>query len=167
VVSRNGAAPSEKTPGFIEVAWDGLAKTYFAEHERYATNRNGDWWRTGDVGYRTRLGCLHLLDREIDMIPGVRSSLQIEDVVLSRMEELTELVVVQGPDGAPVPVICTVDDTPLDRDRWRAAAAPFPQLAEPVQIPQAELPRTATLKVQRLQLADRFEKQATRKGSLS
>jgi acyl-coenzyme A synthetase/AMP-(fatty) acid ligase len=167
VVSRNGTTPSEKTPGFIEVAWDGLAKTYFAEHERYATNRNGDWWRTGDVGYRTRLGCLHLLDREIDMIPGVRSSLQIEDVVLSRLEELTELVVVQGPDGAPVPVICTVDDTPLDRDRWRAAAAPFPQLAEPVQIPQAELPRTATLKVQRLQLADRFEKQATRKGSLS
>ncbi|GGX93610.1 class I adenylate-forming enzyme family protein [Streptomyces fructofermentans] len=157
VVPRGGKTPSELTPGFIEVAWDGLAKTYFAEQDRYDTNRNGDWWRTGDVGYRTRFGCLHMLDREVDMIPGVRSSLEIEDVVLGRLSELSELVVVPGPDALPVPVICTVDDKPLDTDRWRAAVAEFPQLADPVQIPQAELPRTATLKVQRLALARRFE----------
>lgn len=66
---------------------------------------------------------------------------------------------VQGPKSEPVPVICTVDDKPLDLNRWRAAAAVFPQLADPVQIPQAELPRTATLKVQRLALARRFEEQ--------
>lgn len=159
VVSRNGNPASRENPGFIEVAWDGLAKTYFGEQERYDTNREGGWWRTGDVGYRTRLGCLHMLDREVDMIPGVRSSLEIEDVVLSRLDELTELVVVQGPDCAPVPVICTVDDKPVDRDRWRAAAADFPQLTDPVHIPRAELPRTATLKVQRLALARRFEQQ--------
>ncbi|MFJ4832085.1 class I adenylate-forming enzyme family protein [Streptomyces sp. NPDC088747] len=156
VVGRNGKTPSEKNPGFIEVAWDGLAKTYFAEQDRYDTNRNGHWWRTGDVGYRTRLGCLHMLDREVDMIPGVRSSLEVEDVVLSKLSELSELVVVQGPNSEPVPVICTVDDKPLDAGRWRAAVAAFPQLADPVQIPQAELPRTATLKVQRLALAARF-----------
>ncbi|MFD9393211.1 class I adenylate-forming enzyme family protein [Streptomyces sp. NPDC060000] len=159
VVSRDGSTPSHHNPGFIEVAWDGLAKTYFAEQERYDTNRHGLWWRTGDVGYRTRSGCLHLLDREVDMIPGVHSSLEVEDVVLSRLAELSELVVVQGPGSRPVPVICTVDDRPLDRDRWRAAAAGFPQLADPVQIPQAELPRTATLKVQRNALAQRVSQQ--------
>ncbi|PKT69241.1 long-chain acyl-CoA synthetase [Streptomyces populi] len=159
VVSRDGSTPSERNPGFIEVAWDGLAKTYFAEQERYDTNRDGDWWRTGDVGYRTRFGCLHMLDREVDMIPGVRSSLEVEDVVLSRLDELSELVVVQGPGSKPVPVICTVDDEPLDPQRWRAAAADFPQLAAPVQIPQAELPRTATLKVQRNVLTHRFNRQ--------
>jgi acyl-coenzyme A synthetase/AMP-(fatty) acid ligase len=159
VVSRDGSTPSERHPGFIEVAWDGLAKTYFAEQERYDTNRDGDWWRTGDVGYRTRFGCLHMLDREVDMIPGVRSSLEVEDVVLSRLDELSELVVVQGPGSEPVPVICTVDDEPLDPERWRAAAADFPQLADPVQIPQAELPRTATLKVQRGALTHRFKQQ--------
>ncbi|WP_230195128.1 class I adenylate-forming enzyme family protein [Streptomyces coriariae] len=157
VVSRDGKPPSEKNPGFIEVAWDGLAKTYFGEQERYDTNRKGDWWRTGDVGYRTRFGCLHMLDREVDMIPGVRSSLEIEDVVLGELSELSELVVVQGPNSEPIPVICTADDKPLDRDRWRAAVADFPQLAEPVHIPQAELPRTATLKVQRLALARQIE----------
>ncbi|MFF9164815.1 class I adenylate-forming enzyme family protein [Streptomyces longwoodensis] len=159
VVSRDGNPPSETNPGYIEVAWDGIAKTYYGEQDRYDTNRNGQWWRTGDVGYRTRFGCLHMLDREVDMIPGVKSSLEIEDVLLSRLPELTELVVVQGPRSEPVPVICTADDKPLDLNRWRAAAAAFPQLADPVQIPQAELPRTATLKVQRLALARRFEEQ--------
>lgn len=159
VVSRDGEPPSPHHPGFIDVAWDGLAKTYFGEQERYAQNRDGQWWRTGDVGYRTRLGCLHLLDREVDMIPGVRSSLEIEDVVLARLTELTELVVVQGPNAEPVPVVCTVDDQPVDRDRWHAAVAGFPRLADPVHIPQSELPRTATLKVQRLALARRFGQQ--------
>ncbi|MFF3646895.1 class I adenylate-forming enzyme family protein [Streptomyces sp. NPDC002564] len=153
VTSRDGRPPSAHNPGFIEVAWDGLAKTYFAEQDRYDTNRNGDWWRTGDVGYRTRLGCLHMLDREVDMIAGVRSSLEVEDVVLGRLSELSELVVVPGPGDEPVPVICTTDDAPLDIARWRAAVTDFPQLADPVQIPQAELPRTATLKVQRIALA--------------
>ncbi|MEU5689462.1 long-chain acyl-CoA synthetase [Streptomyces venezuelae] len=158
VVSRDGHTPSQDNPGSIEVAWDGLAPAYFAEQDRYDTNRDGQWWRTGDVGYRTRFGCLHMLDREVDMIAGVRSSLEIEDVVLGRLPELSELVVVAGPDAEPVPVICTTDDAPLDPQRWKAAVAPFPQLADPVQIPQAELPRTATLKVQRLALADRFAK---------
>ena len=159
VVSRNGKRPSQKNPGFIEVAWPGLAKTYFAEQDRYDTNRDGDWWRTGDVGYFTRIGCLHMLDREVDMIPGVRSSLEVEDFVLSKLPELSELVVVQGPNSQAIPVICTRDNQPLDPDRWRAAVADFPQLADPIQIPQAELPRTATLKVQRLALADRLKDQ--------
>ncbi|MEU1121917.1 MULTISPECIES: class I adenylate-forming enzyme family protein [unclassified Streptomyces] len=161
VTSRNGRPPSKDNPGFIEVAWDGLAKTYFAEQDRYDTNRNGAWWRTGDVGYRTALGCLHMLDREVDMIEGVTSSLEVEDVVLGRLPELSELVVVTGPDDRPVPVICTTDDTPLDRARWRAAVTAFPQLADPVQIPQAELPRTATLKVQRSALAHQLHTRLT------
>jgi acyl-coenzyme A synthetase/AMP-(fatty) acid ligase len=164
VTARDGKRPSEKDPGFIEVAWPGLAQTYFAEQELYDTNRNGNWWRTGDVGYRTRLGCLHVFDREVDMIPGVRSALEVEDVVLGRLEELSELVVVRGPKSEPVPVLCTTDDRPLDRERWRAAVAEFPHLAEPLQIPQAALPRTATLKVQRIELSrrlhERLEKRA-------
>jgi acyl-coenzyme A synthetase/AMP-(fatty) acid ligase len=159
VVSRDGNRPSEKNPGFIEVRWAGLAKTYHAEQERYEANLHDKWWRTGDVGYRTRLGCLHMLDREVDMITGVRSSLEIEDLLLSRLEELSELVVVPGPKSVPVPVICTNEDQPLDRERWRAAVVDFPQLADPIQLPQAELPRTATLKVQRIALSHQLREQ--------
>ncbi|HEX6521253.1 MAG TPA: long-chain acyl-CoA synthetase, partial [Streptosporangiaceae bacterium] len=82
--------------------------------------------------------------------------LEIEDLVMSRLEELSELVVVQGPESEPVPVICTSQDQPLDLDRWRAAVAEFPQLADPIQIPLAELPRTATLKVRRAELSHRL-----------
>ncbi|GAA3856227.1 class I adenylate-forming enzyme family protein [Streptomyces sedi] len=159
LVSRNGRPVSPSNPGFIEVGWDGLAKTYHGEQERYDENRRGDWWRTGDVGFRSRLGCLHMLDREVDMIPGVRSVLEVEDQVLGELTELSELVVVRGPDERPVPVVCTHEDEPLDPERWRAAAAGFPQLAEPVHIPQAELPRTATLKVRRTELSRRLREE--------
>jgi acyl-coenzyme A synthetase/AMP-(fatty) acid ligase len=164
VVSRDGRPPSETNPGYIEVGWVGLAKTYHGEQDRYDANRFGDWWRTGDVGFRTRLGCVHMLDREVDMIAGVRSSLEVEDVVLSRLDELSELVVVHGPHSEPVPVVCTHDDRPLDLDRWRAAVAAFPQLAAPIQIPQAELPRTATLKVQRIELSRRLHDQLEKRS---
>lgn len=159
VVSRDGKRPSEGNPGFIEVRWKGNAKTYFGEQERFDANLHDNWWRTGDVGYRTMRGCVHLLDREADMIPGVRSNLEIEDLVLSRLGELSELVVVPGPKSEPIPVICTNEDQPLDRDRWRAAVVEFPQLADPIQIPLAELPRTATLKVRRIELSRRLHEQ--------
>ena len=159
VVSRDGRRPSKDNPGFIEVRWKGNAKTYFGERERFEENLRGKWWRTGDVGYFTKLGCLHMLDREVDMIPGVQSSLEVEDVLLGRLSELNELVVVTGPANEAIPVVCTNDDSPLDRDRWRAAAADFPQLADPIQIPRAELPRTATMKVQRIELSRRLQDQ--------
>jgi acyl-coenzyme A synthetase/AMP-(fatty) acid ligase len=164
VVSRDGKRPSEQNPGFIEVRWDGLLKTYFGEQDKFDANMRANWWRTGDIGYRTRLGCLHMLDREVDRIPGVSSNLEIEDRVMSRLEELSELVVVPGPESKPIPVICTNKDQPLDRDRWRAAAADFPELADPIQIPWAELPRTATMKVKRIELSRRLHEQIAERG---
>ncbi|MGP4014955.1 class I adenylate-forming enzyme family protein [Saccharopolyspora sp. 5N708] len=161
VVSRGGKRPSKKNPGFIEVKWPGIAKAYFGEQERYDANLNGGWWRTGDVGYFTWRGCLHMLDREVDVIPGVTSSLEIEDLVLGRLRELSELVVVSGPNSEPIPVICTHEDKPLDRDRWREAVAEFPHLAAPVQIPFAELPRTGTLKVRRTELSRKLGENMT------
>jgi acyl-coenzyme A synthetase/AMP-(fatty) acid ligase len=156
IVTKDGSRATKSNPGAIEVSWPALAKTYLGEQKRYDENRHGAWWNTGDVGYRTRAGCVHMLDREVDMIDGVESSLEVEDHVLGSLDELSELVVVSGADGEAIPVICTHDDKPLDRARWRRAAAAFPNLADPVQIPQAELPRTATLKVQRLELSRRL-----------
>ncbi|MFC8829843.1 class I adenylate-forming enzyme family protein [Streptomyces sp. NPDC057137] len=157
LVSRDGKRPSKRNPGSIEVRWDGIAKTYHGEQERYDANVHDGWWRTGDVGYRSSFGCLHMLDREFDEIPGVGSSLEIEDILLDELAELAEVVVVPGPGSNAVPVVCTHHDEPLDPDRWRAATAAYPQLADPVQIPLAELPRTATLKTRRVELSRRLE----------
>ncbi len=156
VVSRDGERPTEGSPGDIEVSWPAVAKTYFGQEELFEANLHDGWRRTGDIGYRTRWGCLHLLDREVDMIAGVDSSLEIEDVMMARLPELIELVVVTGSGGEPVPVVATIEDRRLDRERWRAAAARFPQLADPIQIPLEEIPRTATMKVRRLELSRRL-----------
>lgn len=155
VFPRHGERPGPDTPGFVEVAWSGLAKTYLGAEEQYAANRRGAWWRTGDVGYRTRFGCLHVLDREVDMIPGVSSCLDVEDHILELMPELSELVIVRGRDGSPVPVVTTHDDLTLDQQRWRAASHGFPAVGSPIQIREDDLPRTGTLKVRRLVLQDR------------
>lgn len=156
VVSRDGKRPSKQTPGLIEVKWDATLKTYFGEQERYNANMHDGWWRMGDVGYHGGFGCVHMLDREVDVIPGVQSSLEIEDVVISRLAELSELIVIAGPKSEAIPVICTNGDQPLDQDRWRAAVADFPQLSDPIQIPLTELPRTGTLKVRRIELSRRL-----------
>ncbi|GGM33364.1 putative fatty-acid-CoA ligase FadD [Longimycelium tulufanense] len=156
LVSRNGKEPSRENPGYIEVQAAGRVLTYYGEDERFQKQVNDGWWRGMDVGYRTEEGCLHLLDREVDVIPTIESTLDFEDVVLERLEELTELVLVPGPDQEPIPVVCTRRDVRLDPERWKKAVADFPPVAEPVQMTLAELPRTATMKVQRIELARRL-----------
>ncbi|MFF8829498.1 class I adenylate-forming enzyme family protein [Streptomyces sp. NPDC015131] len=156
LVGRDGAPPTRDTPGYIEVSTPGRALTYWGEEERFAQQVHGRWWRGGDVGYRTRWGCLHLLDREVDVVPNIHSTLAVEDAVLARLEELSELVVVAGPRQEPVPVVCVKDDRPLDPERWRAAVAGLEPMADPVQLPHAELPRTATMKIKRIELARRL-----------
>ncbi|NLU73976.1 acyl-CoA synthetase [Streptomyces sp. HNM0575] len=154
VVSRDGRPVSESSPGYIEVRTDGRILTYLGEEERFNRQENGGWWRMGDVGYRTRWGCLHLLDREVDVIPGFGSTLAAEDTLLSELDELAEVIIVAGADGKPVPVVCTRDDEPLDMAAWARAAASLPVMAEPVQRRQSELPQTATTKIKRLELAE-------------
>ncbi|HET9168334.1 MAG TPA: class I adenylate-forming enzyme family protein [Actinospica sp.] len=166
VVPRNGRRPGRKTPGFIEASADGRAVNYFGEEARYQAEETGRWWRTGDVGFRTRRGCVHVLDRAVDVIENVDSTLEIEDSVMGQLHELIEVVVIPGPRQEPLPVVCTKLNAPLDLDRWRRAVARFPQLADPVQMPLDDLPRTATMKVQRIELARRLRERYEATGSL-
>ncbi|GAA1413243.1 AMP-binding protein [Kitasatospora putterlickiae] len=156
VVSRDGEPPSAARPGYIEVRSDGRIVTYLGERDRYERQVRDGWWRMGDVGYRTRWGCVHLLDREVDLIEGFGSTLAAEDALFARLPELAEVVIVPGPDGRPVPVVCTKDDRPLDPAAWRDAAADLPPMADPVRWRLRDLPATATTKIKRLELARRL-----------
>lgn len=153
VVSRNGIPPSAVNPGYIEVRSDGRVKTYLGEDERYQRQVSaGGWWRMGDVGYRTRLGCVHLLDREVDIIEGFGSTLAVEDALFSRLDDLVEVVIVAGPCGTAVPVVSMAEGKSLDLHKWKQATADLPPMAEPVQWRFEDLPHTATIKVKRLEL---------------
>ncbi|MGC2999346.1 class I adenylate-forming enzyme family protein [Streptomyces sp. G35A] len=157
VVSRDGNPPTKSSPGFIEVKSNGRIVTYLGEHERWEKQADGDWWRMGDVGYRTKWGCLHLLDREVDEVPGIDSTLEIEDKLFTRLPELTEVVIVPGPDGRPVPVVSTRGDQPLDPVAWKSAVVDLPQMADPVQWRLEDLPQTATTKIKRLELLKQLQ----------
>jgi fatty acid CoA ligase FadD22 len=108
----------------------------------------------GDVGFKTKWRCLHLLDRAVDAAPGVSSLLAIEDRLLERIAALKEVVLLNGAGRLPVPLVCTYDGHPLHDDAWRRVVSDLPALADPVYCRVDQLPRTATGKVQRLRLAD-------------
>ncbi|RST23697.1 long-chain fatty acid--CoA ligase [Streptomyces sp. WAC04770] len=160
VVSRDGRTPTKESPGHIEVRSGGRILTYLGQQERFDQQLSSDgWWRMGDLGYLTKWGCLHLLDREVDEIPGVNSTLEIEDKLFTRLPELLEVIVVPDSNGIPVPVVCTRGDRPLDRGRWGRAVADLPPLADPLQRRLDELPQTATTKIKRLELAKMLARQ--------
>jgi acyl-coenzyme A synthetase/AMP-(fatty) acid ligase len=152
VVDDAGRPSPRGVPGHNEARTRGRILTYLGADEAYARQLHGAWWRMGDVGTLGRWGALRLLDREVDRIDTVDSNLEVEDLLLSRLGELREVVIVSGPDGDPVPVVCTRDDRPLSLDRWHNAVAGLPRLAEPVLCRFEELPRTGTWKIKRVEI---------------
>jgi acyl-coenzyme A synthetase/AMP-(fatty) acid ligase len=139
--------------GHIEARTRGRIITYQGAQDRFDAQRNGTWWRMGDMGTRSWWGGLHLIDREIDRIEDVDSNLRIEDVLMSRLDELREVVVVPGADGVPVPVVCTRSGAPLAPTRWQRATADLPAMDPPRQWAFDDLPRTSTWKIKRVVLA--------------
>ncbi|MFL6129443.1 MAG: AMP-binding protein [Mycobacteriales bacterium] len=142
-------------PGLVQVSQPGRSLGYVGEQPRHDLKRDGDWWNTGDMGVLSRLGAVRLLDREIDRIDGA-SGLEIEDVLLDRLPETTEVVVLAVAGGRPVPVYSTASDQPVDPRRWRRATAGLPALAEPVHIGWDDFPRTGTWKIRRVELRRRL-----------
>ncbi|MGN2637031.1 AMP-binding protein [Nocardia takedensis] len=153
VVERDGRRATRAAPGPVQALSDGRAVTYLEEDDRYHRQVDGRWWAMGDVGYRSRWGCLHLSDREVDLIPGIDSTLRVEDELLARMDSLAEVVLVRDERQRPVPVVVTRDERPLDRAAWERAVAGLPTLCEPIQLPMRRLPRTGTGKTRRLELS--------------
>jgi acyl-coenzyme A synthetase/AMP-(fatty) acid ligase len=125
---------------------------YLGEEERWREKAHGDWFATGDLAVRTRTGALILLDREVDMVPGM-SCVEIEDVLHDRLPEVEEAVVLGAVDRPPQTVL--VVDTPLEPARWKDAVRDLPELGEPLVIGWDEVPRTATGKVRRNELRAR------------
>ncbi|MCP2241795.1 class I adenylate-forming enzyme family protein [Lentzea aerocolonigenes] len=153
ITDDSGAPVPRGTVGHIEARTRGRIITYQGAQDRYDAQLNGSWWRMGDMGTRSWWGGLNLIDREIDRIDDVDSNLRIEDVLMSRLDELREVVVVPGADGVAVPVVCTRTGAPLAPARWRSATADLPVLATPQQWAFDDLPRTSTWKIKRVALA--------------
>ncbi|MBS2962371.1 acyl-CoA synthetase [Actinocrinis puniceicyclus] len=130
-------------------------RTYLSEDERFRGQfLPGGWWRLGDVGWFDRSGRLYLADREVDKIEEIDSNLGIEDMLLERLPDVSEVVIVPDGAGSPTPIVATRGDHPLDRARWAAATAGLPPLNQPIQWRFADFPRTSTWKIRRLEIRD-------------
>lgn len=139
-------------PGLLMVAGKARCLTYLGEDDRYRAKLVDGWWNSGDLGERGRFGRIRMLDREVDVLPGM-SCIELESTLLDRLPKASEVTVLGVPGGPPVPVLC-MRDNHLDPAEWARATAGLPPLGEPRLVPWDEVPRTATWKVRRLELRE-------------
>ncbi|GLW73291.1 putative fatty-acid-CoA ligase FadD [Kitasatospora phosalacinea] len=139
--------------GLLYARTGALCLGYLDEPERWRRKLHRGWFNTGDLGTRTRDGRVLVLDREVDMVPGM-SCVEVEDVLHERLPDVEEAVLLSVADGRPQPVLVTADGT-LDPARWQEAVRDLPPLAEPLVVGWDAVPRTATGKVRRHELRER------------
>ena len=150
-------------PGLLMVSTKARCLSYLGDEERHAAKLDGEWWNSGDMGSRGRFGRLRLIDREVDTIPGA-SSIELESILLDRLDRAADVTVLGVPGRPPLPVLCMWDHK-LDPDEWKRAVEGLPELSEPVLIPWEDVPRTATWKVRRLELREQLLGSAESLGS--
>jgi long-chain acyl-CoA synthetase len=136
-------------PGQLYVRSRSVALRYVGQEDLFERRLRGGEWSMGDIGRVCWDGSIELLDRHIDQVEGVESCISAEDVLLARLPEASEVVVLGDMQGRPRAVVCTHGDRPIDSARWRAAVQGLPELGEPILVPWAKVPRTGTWKVRR------------------
>ncbi|OKJ05342.1 class I adenylate-forming enzyme family protein [Kitasatospora sp. CB01950] len=149
---RPGRSVRRGETGMLYARTGALCLGYLGEPERWAQKVDGRWFNTGDLGVHTRDGRVFVLDREVDMVPGL-SCVEIEDVLHERLPDVEEAVLLSVADGRPQPVLVTAAGD-LDPQRWQDAVRDLPPLAEPLLVPWDAVPRTATGKVRRHELRE-------------
>jgi acyl-coenzyme A synthetase/AMP-(fatty) acid ligase len=137
--------------GLVEISQPGRCLAYVGEQHRHDNKVSGWWWNTGDLGIKSRSGMIRLVDREIDRIEGT-SGIAIEDVLLDRLPEASEVIVLARRQGKPSVVYSTYCGKEIDPRRWSVALTGLPGLDSPIHLGWGDIPRTATWKVKRVAL---------------
>lgn len=138
--------------GHIHFLSRGRAVTYYKEDERFQATVYGSWWDSGDYGCMTEEGTLLLKDRQVDVIDQIDSNLALEDLLLDKLDFLAEVVIIRDVNNAPQPIIALAEGQEMNWEAWWAMVADLPLLKEPILMDFDDIPRTATMKVQRLKM---------------
>ncbi|EOS7715574.1 acyl-CoA synthetase [Enterococcus hirae] len=152
IADENGNVLPANTDGHIHLLSKGRALTYYKEDARFQENVYGAWWDSGDYGSMDEQGHLFLKDRQMDLIDTINSNLAIEDFLLDSLEFLSEVVIVRDKNNAPQPLIALAPNHEMDWDRWWKQVHELPRLNTPIIRDYEDIPRTATMKVRRLQI---------------
>ncbi|WP_316481679.1 hypothetical protein, partial [Enterococcus faecium] len=87
---------------------------------------------------------------QVDLIETINSTLAIEDFLLDSLDFLAEVVIVRDKNHSPQPIISLSPDKEMDWNRWWEQVHELPRLNVPIIRDFDAIPRTATMKVQRL-----------------
>ena len=156
ICDAEGNPVKQGQPGHIQLYSKGRALTYYQEEGRFAENVYGEWWDSGDYGYIDQRGHLYLQDRQVDLVEDLPSTLALEDVLLDKLDFLAEVVIIRDPKGYAQPVIAVNDGMTMDWQAWWEVTADMPHLNQAIILEWGEIPRTATMKVQRLALSQQI-----------
>lgn len=152
IADREGNVLPDMTDGHIQFLSKGRALTYYKEDDRFQETVFGLWWDSGDYGFKDENGHLFLKDRQVDLIEKIDSNLAIEDLLLDTLDFLQEVIIVRAKDGSPQPILAVDPEQGMDWDAWWEKVTDLPHLNKPIIMDWDKIPRTATMKVQRLQI---------------
>jgi long-chain acyl-CoA synthetase len=160
VMDENGKKLGRGKVGEFVVKGPSVMKGYWGDEERTAEAFKYGWMHTGDMGYLDRLGFLHFVDREKDVIKvGGYSvfSREVEEQILQNPKVMeVALVGVPHPKKGEVPVAVVqlvegqsaTEEELLAWAKERIAGYKAPRVVKIVD----ELPLTMTLKVLKREL---------------
>ncbi len=153
--------------GEFVVKGPSVMKGYWGDEQRTAETFKYGWLHTGDMGFKDRLGFLHFVDREKDVIKvGGYSvfSREVEEEILQnpKVQEVA-LVGVPHPTKKEVPVAViqlipgqtATEEELLEWCKERIAGYKSPRVVKIVD----EMPMTMTLKVLKRELRDQLVKE--------
>ena len=72
--------------------------------------------------------------------------------MLDHLDFLAEVVIVRDKENSPQPIIALAPNRQMDWDAWWKMVEDLPHLNQPILRDYEDIPRTATMKVQRLQI---------------
>lgn len=123
IIDEEGAEVPTGEMGEIAVTGPNVAKGYLKESLDGTDKKIGEWFYTGDVGYKDEEGYVYFEGRDDDIINigGEKvAPLEVEQLINETEFEPKEFCVVGAPDPGgiygSIPVLCTTDSTFTDED---------------------------------------------------
>ncbi len=172
VMDENGRKLGRTRVGEFVVRGPNVMKGYWNDEERTAEAFRYGWFHTGDVGFRDRLGFLHFVDREKDVVKvGGYSvfSREVEEEIL-RNPKVFEVALVGAPHPTKgeIPVAFVqlkegeeaTEQEILDWCGEHVARYKAPRMVRIID----DMPLTMTLKVMKRKLRSRLMREAAFRG---
>jgi long-chain acyl-CoA synthetase len=173
VMDEGGKKLGRTKIGEFVVKGPNVMKGYWNDDDRTAEAFKYGWFHTGDMGFRDRLGFLHFVDREKDVVKHGGYSVfsrEVEEEIL-RNTKVFEVALVGAPHPTkgeiPVAFIQLKDgeeateDEMLEWCREHIARYKAPRMVRIID----EMPLTMTLKVMKRELRSRLLQEAAFTGS--